>query len=199
MHHAIMGFSNQQFYQGILRAAERVKRHCLPDYEHPPVTFIDTAGCGFEEKINHEYQSRYNPEEFHILCEHLYQLGEGLNKEGMPEIALISPYREQVIHMENVIREDSRLAEMPLIINTIDGFQGQEKDVVYISLVRSNLKGSIGFLKDYRRMNVAMTRARKWLIVIGDSATIGQHDFYKDFLDYVEKHGTYETAWEYML
>jgi superfamily I DNA and/or RNA helicase len=83
-------------------------------------------------------------------------------------------------------------------VNTIDGFQGQERDVIYISLVRSNTKNEIGFLSDYRRMNVAMTRARKLLVIIGDSSTIGNNKFYQALLEYCEKNGRYQTAWEYM-
>ena len=83
-------------------------------------------------------------------------------------------------------------------INSVDGFQGQEKDVIYISLVRSNDKGKIGFLEDTRRMNVALTRARKKLVIIGDSATLGQHPFYQQFLNTMEKIGAYSSAWEWM-
>jgi ATP-dependent RNA/DNA helicase IGHMBP2 len=198
MHYAIMGFSNQQFYSGTLQAAEHVKRHQLDFGDHPPIVFIDTAGCGFEEKVNPEYQSRYNPDEFQILCEHLYQLIDRLDDYEFPSVAIISPYREQVEYMKDLAEEDSRLSSLPIKINTIDAFQGQERDVIYISLVRSNGKGEIGFLKDYRRMNVAMTRARKLLVVIGDSATIGAHDFYRAFMDYADLHGAYQTAWEYM-
>ena len=85
-----------------------------------------------------------------------------------------------------------------MTIQTIDGFQGQERDVMYISLVRSNTKSEIGFLTDYRRMNVAMTRARMKLVVVGDSGTIGNDKFYKAFLEYVEAEGTYRSAWEFM-
>ena len=84
-------------------------------------------------------------------------------------------------------------------VSTIDSFQGQEKEIVIVSLVRSNDEGEIGFLKDYRRMNVAMTRAKDRLIVIGDSATIGADAFYNAFLAYVEKNGLYSTAWEFDL
>ena len=101
-----------------------------------------------------------------------------------------------------MFREDASLSPLLLsgniAINTIDGFQGQERDVIYISLVRSNDKHEIGFLQDYRRMNVAMTRARMVLVVIGDSATIGQNKFYREFLDYCAEHGAYRTAWEFM-
>ena len=162
------------------------------------MVFIDTAGCGFDEKVHERYRSRYNPEEFLILREHLYLLKAAYEAQQPPQIAMISPYREQVVHMEQMVEEDPMLAGLPLVINTIDGFQGQERDLVYISLVRSNAKGEIGFLKDYRRMNVAMTRARKQLVVIGDSATVGQDSFYADFMAYCEKAGAYQTAWDYM-
>lgn len=198
MHRAIMGFSNQQFYEGRLVAAGEVANHHLPISDNHPVIFIDTAGCGFEERVRESYRSRYNPEEFHVLCEHLYQLADAFHTESLPSIALISPYREQVVHMEEIVRDDPRLASLNLSINTIDGFQGQERDVVYISLVRSNEKGEIGFLNDHRRMNVAMTRARKQLVVVGDSATIGGSPFYDAFLRYCDRHGNYRTAWEFM-
>lgn len=200
MHEVIMGFSNQQFYNNKLVADATVKTHQLALPEGQPVTFIDTAGCGFEEKVNPEFQSRYNPDEFQMLCEHLYQLADIYQTAQMdlPSIGIISPYREQVIYMKERIAEDKKLAMLPLSVNTIDAFQGQERDVIYISLVRSNGKGEIGFLKDYRRMNVAMTRARKKLVVLGDSATIGMDKFYGAFLDYCDKMGEYKTAWEYM-
>jgi len=84
-------------------------------------------------------------------------------------------------------------------ISTIDSFQGQEMENIIVSLVRSNDNGEIGFLKDYRRMNVAITRAKEQLFVIGDSATIANDPFYNDFLSYIEKHGEYKTVWEYDL
>ena len=198
MHEAIMGFSNQQFYGGELKADASVAQHSLDIGAHKAVVFIDTAGCGFEEKVNEETKSRYNPEEFQILCEHLYQLKDKFEERALPSVALISPYREQILHMKQEVEEDTRLEDVPLAINSIDGFQGQEREIVYISLVRSNDKGEIGFLNDSRRMNVAMTRAKKLLVVIGDSATVGRHKFYEKFMDYVEKNGEYQTAWEYM-
>lgn len=200
MNEAIMGFSNEQFYNNELVADETVKAHQLAVETGKSVVFIDTAGCGFEEKVNPEFQSRYNPDEFQILCEHLYLLIDAYQEKGLPlpSIGIISPYREQVIYMKKQVAEDEKLAALPLSINTIDAFQGQERDLIYISLVRSNGKGEIGFLKDYRRMNVAMTRARKKLVVFGDSATIGMDKFYGGFLDYCDKAGAYKTAWEYM-
>jgi len=200
MHEAIMGFSNAQFYKNALVADDSVKAHQLAIGIGKPVVFIDTAGCGFEEKVNPEFKSRYNPDEFQMLCEHLYVLLDDYQAQELelPSIGIISPYREQVIYMKKQIAEDEKLAALPLSVNTIDAFQGQERDLIYISLVRSNGKGEIGFLKDYRRMNVAMTRARKKLVVLGDSATIGMDKFYGAFLDYCDKAGAYKTAWEYM-
>ena len=198
MNEAIMGFSNRQFYNNELMAAPQVKDRQLEIELNAPVIFIDTAGCGFDEKVHHAYQSKYNPEEFQILREHLYQLADAFLEKEPPSIAIISPYREQVMHIQEELKEDPLLSKLDLDINTIDGFQGQEKDVVFISLVRSNMKGEIGFLSDYRRMNVAMTRARKQLIIVGDSATIGNNKFYGEFLTYCEQVGEYRSAWEYM-
>jgi superfamily I DNA and/or RNA helicase len=198
MNEVIMGFSNRQFYNNELMAAPGVKEHRLDIEMNAPVIFIDTAGCGFDEKVHHAYQSKYNPEEFQVLREHLYLIAEAFLEKEPPSIAIISPYREQALHIEEELKEDPNVSKLDLSINTIDGFQGQEKDLVFISLVRSNTKGEIGFLTDYRRMNVAMTRARKQLIIVGDSATIGNNKFYSEFLDYCEKHGEYRSAWEYM-
>ena len=202
MNQVIMEFSNMHFYDGKLKAHETVRNHRLESDEGEPVIFIDTVGCGFEEQVvevQGRFPSRYNPDEFGVIREHLLQLTALLPAESLPSIALISPYREQVIYMQSMINDDAELKKMPITINTIDGFQGQERDVVYITLVRSNPKGEIGFLNDYRRMNVAMTRARKKLVVVGDSGTIGQDKFYDAFLNYCEKKAAYHTAWEFML
>jgi superfamily I DNA and/or RNA helicase len=218
MHHTIMDFSNQYFYEGALKAHDSVVGHRLLSLDSAgetvtvfePVLFVDTAGTGFEEKINKDtskdsarYASKYNPEEALLLREHLLQLLEKFpDTERYPSIGILSPYREQVNYLEDMVREDEVLAPLhansQLVVNTVDGFQGQERDVIYISLVRSNPKSEIGFLSDYRRMNVAMTRARKLLVVIGDSATIGNNPFYAKFLEYCEGKGGYQSAWEYM-
>jgi superfamily I DNA and/or RNA helicase len=199
MHQAIMGFSNYYFYDNRLEAAPDVAARCLHAGDKRPLLFIDTAGCGFEEQINPAFQSRYNPDEYRILCEHLYLHADAFLEKDYPSVAIISPYREQATYIQSQLSEDPLLKPLPIEVNTIDGFQGQEKDVVYISLVRSNAKGDIGFLQDYRRMNVAMTRARKQLVVIGDSATICRAPFYVAFMAYCEQHGAYETAWDYMM
>ena len=115
-------------------------------------------------------------------------------------MGVISPYKAQVQLLKESLYQDPELSEyLPYFsINSIDGFQGQERDVIYISLVRSNDKGQIGFLADTRRMNVALTRARKKLVVVGDSATLGQNPFYEAFLDYSQSLNLYQSAWEYI-
>ena len=136
------------------------------------------------------------------MFKHLEQLLTEYNlHDNLPEISvgIISPYKEQRDWLKDNISEfelnTSKISS--LSIKTIDGFQGEERDVIYISLVRSNEKQEIGFLNDLRRMNVAITRARKKLVVIGDSSTIGASKFYNSFLEYCEKNGIYRTAWEW--
>ena len=202
MNKAIMAFSSQQFYNDQLIAAEAVANHRLEIPDNTPVIFIDTAGTGFEEELNPETKSRFNKGEYFILREHFLQFATTLQKAELatPTIAIISPYRAQCMYIEEEWSTDDQLASylQHININTIDAFQGQERDVIYISLVRSNTKSEIGFLADFRRMNVALTRARKQLIVVGDSATVGETPFYQDFIEYVENNGLYASAWEYM-
>lgn len=203
MHEQIMQFSNEQFYEGRLQADASVKEVRLME-EEPPVEFIDTAGCGFEEELDPQSRSTANPEEARLLLRHLSAFWENL-LQTQPElitpafkVGIISPYKAQV----EMLKE--RLADFPALaayashvtIQTIDGFQGQERDVVYMSMARSNEKGEIGFLQDLRRMNVALTRARKKLVVIGDSATLSSHPFYQSFLAYIDRIGAYRSAWE---
>lgn len=200
MNERIMGFSNQQFYQSRLKADASVIQQTLPNYQlQESVQILDTAGTGFEESLNERFQSRYNESEITLVIEHLIELVGSIPPEyELPSIAIISPYREQVVRMRDIFETEARFAQLSITIDTIDGFQGQERDVVYISLVRSNLKAEIGFLKDYRRMNVALTRARKQLVIIGDSATIGIDNFYADLLTYIEKEGKYDSAFSYI-
>ncbi len=200
MNNIIMGFSNQQFYDKKLLADIAVENWKLQLKADHPLVYIDTAGCGFEERANPETGSKGNPDEWLLLYEHLAKLLDQFPEGEPPSIGIISPYREQVEHIKTEFGDFEKLESIKdhITIATIDGFQGQERDIIYISLVRSNSKGEIGFLSDHRRMNVAMTRAKKKLIVIGDSATIGGHSFYADFLTYVEQFGLYETGWDYM-
>lgn len=207
MHTQIMQFPNRQFYQRNLQADGSVAQRTLGTGEWlaQPVTFIDTAGCGFEEQFNAENQSVSNREEAALVLRYLNGLLEqALNEQAITEtfpfrIGIISPYRAQVDELQTQLPGFLPLANHQSIISvgTVDGFQGQERDIICISLVRSNEAGEIGFLKDIRRMNVAMTRAKMKLVVVGDSATLGAHPFYKAFLDYVEEIGAYHSAWEF--
>ncbi len=201
MHEKIMGFSSKIFYENRLIADDSVKARTLWDlvgkpscpeamktFLQEPFVYIDTAGKGFEEKLETGSESRYNPEEAGLVVEQLDLLLEA----GVPasEIAVISPYSAQVRYL-------SRLAGSTLVeIDSVDGFQGREKEAVIVSLVRSNLLGEMGFLVDTRRMNVAMTRAKRKLIVIGDSSTLASLAFYKSFIEYAEKNDAYKTVWE---
>jgi superfamily I DNA and/or RNA helicase len=188
MNTLIMEFSNRKFYHGQLEAHPSVAEWHI---ESSPqvVEFVDTAGCGFEEQASEESSSRCNPEEARLLRLHFDQLAPDTSLS----VGVISPYRAQVELLQETFADVSQVS-----VNTIDSFQGQERDVIYMSLARSNPKSEIGFLKDYRRMNVAMTRARKKLVIIGDSATLGNDRFYGDFLSYAEEIGAYKSAWEYL-
>ncbi|HRG37818.1 MAG TPA: AAA domain-containing protein [Bacteroidia bacterium] len=207
MHEWIMNYSSRKFYQNELKADATVKDHLLSnDPAHyllnVPVEFIDTAGCGYTEITNPESLSISNPEEAQLLLKHLKLVLQQytLVPDNKPiRIGVISPYKEQVQYLTQLISTEEELKPYAsqLAVKTVDGFQGQEKDIIYISLVRSNEKMEIGFLNDIRRMNVALTRAKKKLIVIGDSATLGNHPFYKEFLDYTERIMAYKSAWEF--
>jgi ATP-dependent RNA/DNA helicase IGHMBP2 len=188
MHEIIMGFSNERFYEQRLKAHASVANRSLPGHS-PVLEFIDTAGTGYEEQEGEEGTSLSNPGEAALILRHIERTGIETTTQ---DVAIISPYRGQV----NCIRE--LLGSEGMDVNTVDSFQGQERDVVYISLVRSNEKSEIGFLKDYRRMNVALTRARMKLVVVGDSATLGADSFYEAFLQYAEKQEGYRSAWEWM-
>ncbi len=199
MHEDIMGYSSKVFYQDQLKANKAIAKQLLFEGDQPLV-FADTAGCGFEEKI--EGINICNPEEAVFVFKHLSQLIEELAKvyhpENFPSIAIISPYRRQIQLLNEQLEHSSQLKvyNHKISVNTIDSFQGQERDIVYISLTRSNAENKIGFLSEIRRMNVAMTRARKKLVVIGDSATMGQFPFYADFITYAEQRHGWQSAWE---
>lgn len=201
MHEMIMGYSSSKFYEEKLKAHSSVANHLLFN-EDTPLAFVDTAGCGFDEK--NEGTSISNPEEAAFLIKHLTQLvtelGNHYGSADFPTIAIISPYKEQIQLLKEQLHHSPVLKPYgdKISVNTIDGFQGQERDIVYISMTRSNTENKIGFLSDIRRMNVAMTRARKKLVVIGDSATLCQLPFYSDFVAYAEEKNAYQSAWEFV-
>lgn len=194
MHPHIMDFSSQHFYGGKLKTAEEVM---LRDWEDEGVRFefIDTAGCGFSEKVKKETRSTYNEEEAALLVKHLSQhVKEDLS------VGIIAPYKAQIQLLNELVTKTPELDVIRelLSVNTVDAFQGQERDMIYISLTRSNEQNEIGFLKEYRRMNVALTRAKSRLVVFGDSATLGRDSFYNAVLDYVQSIGGYRSAFEFI-
>ncbi len=195
MHQDIMSFSSDVFYNGNLQADNSVRTALLADLSQvtsssltsTPIHFIDTAGASYDEEPEPDGESRMNLLEADLVIKKVNELIEaGVSPE---QIAIISPYSAQV----KLLREKIKL---DIEIDSVDGFQGREKDVVIVSLVRSNREGDVGFLADTRRMNVALTRARRKLIVIGDSATIGHHPFYEKMVKYFESVGAYHSVWE---
>lgn len=207
MHHHIMQFSNSFFYNNELEADVSVKETLLSlndEFEllHIPIELIDTAGCSFDEWQNPETLSLSNKGEADLLYKHLKLLLEQYMHSGEMQkinVGIISPYKEQIeILSEQLLNFDYSIYPVRKVdVKTIDGFQGEERDVIYISLVRSNANSEIGFLLDIRRMNVALTRAKKKLVVIMDTATVGNHPFYKSFIEYCEKNNFYKSAWEF--
>ncbi len=201
MNEQIMGYSSKVFYDDKLIAHGSVAQHLLHDND-APLAFVDTAGCGFDEKT--EGTSTSNPEEAILLFKHMEQLITALQShytpENFPTIGIISPYRQQILVLQEQYQHAAYLQpyRSKITINTIDSFQGQERDIMYISMVRSNTDNIIGFLSDIRRMNVAMTRARKKLVIIGDSGTLSRLPFYSDFIAYAESLNAYQSAWEFM-
>ncbi|MGO1243441.1 MAG: AAA domain-containing protein [Sphingobacterium sp.] len=201
MHEQIMQYPSQALYQGKLQAASTVAGWTLLQ-DSAPIEFIDTAGSGFEE--TQLDSAIFNVEEAAFLRKHLSQtiasLAAAYHEKPFPSIGVIAPYRRQAAFLKEIITEDEQLRPFAAFIqiNTIDSFQGQEKDVIYISLTRSNSGQQIGFLSDVRRMNVAMTRAKKKLIIIGDSSTIGQHPFYQGLLSFAESTAQYRSIWEWV-
>jgi superfamily I DNA and/or RNA helicase len=196
MHNDIMSFSSDVFYENSLQADESVRAALLADLPAVtfspltacPVDFIDTAGASYDEEQEPNGDSRFNPLEAELVVKKVNALIEAGVSPNM--IAVISPYSAQV----RLLRE--MLGESEIEIDSVDGFQGREKEAVIVSLVRSNREGEVGFLADTRRMNVALTRARRKLIVIGDSATITSHGFYQRMVQYFESIGAYHSVWE---
>ncbi|KXX67267.1 AAA domain-containing protein [Flammeovirga sp. SJP92] len=203
MNEKIMNFSSEFFYNNSLIANENVKDHLIFDGDLP-LEFIDTAGTGFNDYTDPESLSTSNKEEADILQKHMTAYFEEIQQqqkfEEVQNVGVITPYKAQVKALKSTLYhlDFSDEVKSKININTVDSFQGQERDIIYISLVRSNDDGVIGFLQNTKRMNVAMTRARKKLVVIGDSSTICRHHFYKKFVDYTQEIGAYRSAFELM-
>ena len=194
MHQDIMCFSSHWFYQDELKAAPEVSDRGILTYE-TPVVWFDTADCDFEEDQLSESLSRINKQEAALLVEQLQIYIEKITKERVLDeridFGLISPYKSQVQYIRGLIKRNAFFKPFRKLItvHTVDGFQGQERDVIMISLVRANDQGNIGFLNDLRRMNVAITRARMKLIILGDASTLTKHTFYRELYKYITARG----------
>ena len=192
MNEKIMQFPSQWFYDNKLEAHGSVKDHRLD--EESIVQFVDTAGTGYEEELLNAPFGIRNKQEADLVLTLLPGI-VAANKQA--SIGIISPYKLQIQYLREQLAEQG-IASKNIQVQTVDGFQGQEKDIIIISLVRSNSKQEIGFLKDLRRMNVAITRARKKLIIVGDSSTLTSSKFYSGLQEYIESHDGYHSAWEYI-
>ncbi|MBR6981705.1 MAG: AAA family ATPase [Prevotella sp.] len=193
MNEAIMRFSSDYFYGGMVETAPMVKQRGILDYDHP-MMWVDTAGLDCREEFVGETFGRINKAEASLTLETLENYFKKIGKERILEeridVGVISPYRAQVQHLRRLVSKKAFFKPFRhlISINTVDGFQGQERDIILISLVRANDEGQIGFLRDLRRMNVAITRARMKLIILGDSATLTRHPFYKKLYHHIQSH-----------
>ena len=192
MNDDIMRFSSDWFYHGELESAPEVKYRSILDLD-TPMTWIDTAQLDIEahEELVGETYGRINRAEAQLTIDTLQQYFERLGRQRVVDerldVGIISPYRAQVQLLRRMLRKSAYFKPLRHLIsvNTVDGFQGQERDIIVISLVRSNDAGQIGFLHDLRRMNVAITRARMKLFILGDSTTMTRHPFYKKLYQYI--------------
>jgi superfamily I DNA and/or RNA helicase len=183
-----MRFPSEALYGGRLRAHPSVAAWRV---DQAPLVLVDTAGAGHEEETPEGSESRANEEEAALAAREVERvLALGV---APADVAVISPYDAQVQRLRQLLA--ARVDE-GLEVDTVDGFQGREKEAVVVSLVRSNEAGEVGFLADVRRMNVAITRARKKLVVVGDSATVARHPFYEAFVRHAQAAGAWVSAFE---
>lgn len=190
MNDEIMRFSSDWFYDGRLQAAPEVKYRGILDYD-TAIEWVNTEGMDCNEEFVGESYGRINKAEAELsvgkLKDYIQKIGKERFLDERIDIGLISPYKAQVQYLRGLIRCDAffKPYRHAITVNTVDGFQGQERDVIIISLVRANEEGNIGFLNDLRRMNVAMTRARMKLVIMGDASTLTKHAFYSKLFDYI--------------
>lgn len=191
MNDEIMRFSSEWFYGGMLQSAPEVKYRSILDFD-TPIEWINTEGLDCNEEFIGENYGRINKSEAELSIEQLKgyitKIGRERFLDERIDVGMISPYKAQVQYLRRLVRNDVffKPYRQAITINTVDGFQGQERDVILISLVRANEEGQIGFLNDLRRMNVAITRARMKLIILGDASTLTRHAFYKKLYTYIE-------------
>ncbi|MBR0262417.1 MAG: AAA family ATPase [Prevotella sp.] len=200
MNEEIMRFSSGWFYGNQVESAPEVKYRSILDFDIP-MTWIDTSQFEIPEESNLTFKEQFVGESFGRINKAeaeltLLTLETYFNKIGKQrilderlDVGIISPYRAQVQYLRRQIKkkEWAKPYRQLISVNTVDGFQGQERDIILISLVRANDDGQIGFLRDLRRMNVAITRARMKLIILGDASTMTRHPFYRKLYDYIEE------------
>lgn len=199
MNEALMRFSSEWFYEGKLQAAPEVSHRGIMADMDEPLVWVDTAGEDnegqedFHEQFIGASYGRINKAEARLTLATLIDYAERIGRQRLLEeridIGIISPYKAQVQYLRALLKKNSYLRPLrkSITINTVDAFQGQERDVILVSLVRANEAGEIGFLNDLRRMNVAITRARMKLIILGASTTLCRHKFYKKLYDNCSK------------
>lgn len=201
MHELIMEWSSKELYDSKVKAHSCVASHMLYDLEdvkktsstEPTLLLIDTTGCDMEEKKDEE-DSTMNEGEADVAIAHAKRLiGSGVRAS---DIGIITPYAAQVVLLRMIRNKEDKLKELE--ISTVDGFQGREKEAIIISMVRSNTKNEVGFLSDRRRMNVAVTRARRQCCLVCDTETVSSNQFLKRLVEYFEEHGEYLSASEYV-
>jgi superfamily I DNA and/or RNA helicase len=199
MHTDIMQFSSQWFYHGQLTAAPEVANRLVSPIDMP-LLFVDTSQCNFQEQQNARSLSRSNAEEarllIHTLRDYIDLMSVQCIQNELVDFGIITPYRSQVRLLRRLLKMQHffRSLRKQIAVDTVDGFQGQERDVIIISMVRDNEQGQIGFLRDLRRMNVAMTRARMKLIIIGNADVLSHHTFYRHLIEYFREKGSFTTV-----
>ena len=199
MNESIMRFSSDWFYGGMVEAAPQIKHRGILDWDIP-MTWLDTSEVEGKEEFVGESFGRINRAEadmtLNVLQEYFTKISKRRILDERIDVGIISPYRAQVQLLRRLVRkrEFFKPFRSLVTVNTVDGFQGQERDVIIISLVRANADGQIGFLSDLRRMNVAITRARMKLIIMGDVPTLTRHPFYKKLYDYTNGNSPLPTS-----
>eukprot|EP00939_MAST-03C_sp_MAST-3C-sp1_P000821 g821.t1 len=192
MHRKISSFASTEMYDGKLVAHESVSDRTLEDLlpmsrRRPVLTFVDTSGFDGFEEVSDEGGSKFNPGEARLCANYV----DSLLRDGLSpaSICVITPYNAQVAQIRGLLREMDNEDAGAVEVRSVDGFQGQEREVVILSLVRSNAKGQVGFLRERRRLNVALTRAKRHVALFADSATVSRDTFIFSLLKHVETHG----------
>jgi len=197
MNSDIMAFPSRWFYHGRLEAAPQVASRLVSPID-TPLAWFDTSLCHFAERQSRSL-SRSNSDEarllIHIVRDYIEMIGPTRIHDDRVDFGIISPYRAQVRLIRRLLKWQKffRHLHRQISVGTVDGFQGQERDVIVISMVRDNDQGTIGFLHDLRRMNVAITRARMKLIIVGNAETLARHRFYAQLIEHIQAHGTFIT------